>query len=112
MLDSDQQRQIVTIDIKAFGIDPMMGGASMLISAQIAGSSTQVDEGTGEAQAMVEVVWLGGSQYYFLQPGDQLAQLPVGTKVLISAKQKKGKKGFYNDRDTSPTVVLIDGKAA
>lgn len=106
------QRRIVSIDIKAFGIDPMMGGASMLIQAQIASSGTQHDETTGEVTSMVEMIWLGGSQYFFVQPGDALAQLPVGSKVLIAAKQKKGKKGFYNDRDTAPRVVLIDGKAA
>ncbi len=107
-----RQRYFVDIDTKRFGIDPAVGGAAMLLQAQVAQSSTKVDENTGEAQTMVELIWLGGSQYYFIQPGDTLAQQPVGTNLLLAAKQKKGKNGFYNDRDTPPTVVLINGKAA
>ena len=99
------------MDIKTLGIDPEIGGASVLYSGRVKSSEINTDKNTGEVSQMVQIAWFGGNQYFFVEPSSNLAQVGVGGVVLLSQAQNKGKNGLYADRSQSLTLVSVGGKS-
>ncbi len=98
------------VKTEALGITNETGGMTLLYSGQIESSEQTTDEKTGEVLKMVQMVWMGGSKYFVVPLESDLANIAVGTKVLISQPQKAGKKGIYADRNKGITILTIGGK--
>lgn len=96
---------------KDLGVDPLKGGACLVIVGQVGKQDQLTEEGTGEVKAMTSIEWMGGTHFAITPLGSPLSQTREGEQVVLAIPQAKGKKGWYAKQGAPVGLQVIKGGA-
>ena len=99
-------------DVSLLGINPARGGVAQIVSGTLLRHSEMTDKETGEVTLMAEIEFRGGTHFQVYKPGDAIHRVPEDSDILMSCRQKKGKKGWYSTGTIALLAVNGEGVAA